>query len=193
LAVHGALPVVDAIEFELQLLSALSAAHDLGIVHRDIKPENLFLHQAPERPRILKVLDFGVARVLPQASERAPLPPAPPTATGAIVGTPRFASPEALRGEKVDHRADIFAAGLVLYCMLTRRSPYDQLSFSDDPETFRVTPPSAILGESVSPWLDSVIMKAIRWRLAERYQDVLDFAKDLAKCRVMSDIANVRV
>ena len=174
LTVHGPLPIVEAIGYTLQLLSALSAAHELGIVHRDIKPENLFLHRAPERPRILKVLDFGVARVLPQASERAPLPPAPPTATGAIVGTPRFASPEALRGEKVDHRADVFAAGLVLYCMLTRRNPYDDMLLTDNPETFQVTPPSAILGDSVSPGLDAVILKAIRWKLAERYQRVLD-------------------
>ncbi len=176
----GPMPAKVAVEYTLQLLSALGAAHELGVVHRDIKPENLFLHQAPERPRLLKVLDFGFARVLPQASERAPLPPAQPTATGTVVGTPRFASPEALRGVKVDHRSDLFSAGAVLYFMLTGRGPYDRMITIDDPDAFDLAPPSEVAGPDVSPELDAAVLRATCWRVQERYQSAKEFAADLS-------------
>ncbi len=184
--VNGPLPVTAAVEYTLQLLAALLAAHDLGVVHRDIKPENLFLHQAPERPRILKVLDFGFARVMPQASARAPLPPTQPTATGAVVGTPRFASPEALQGERVDIRSDLFSAGAVLYFMLTGRGPYDRMMTIGDPETFNLAPPSAIVGSGVTPELDDCVLRATRWRVDERYQTAAGFATDLTNLRPTS-------
>lgn len=176
---NGPMPVVDAIEYTHQLLSALSAAHELGVVHRDVKPENLFLHQAPERPRMLKVLDFGFARVLPQASERAPQPLVQPTATGAVVGTPRFASPEALQGAKVDHRSDLFSAGAVLYFMLTGRGPYDRMRTIDDPDAFELAAPSEVVGPEVSPDLDAIVLRATRFRVEERYQSAAEFASHL--------------
>jgi serine/threonine-protein kinase len=179
LMVSGPFPVAETVEYTCQLLSALSAAHALGVVHRDIKPENLFLHKVQDRPAILKVLDFGVARVLPHASDRAPHPPTQPTATGTIVGTPRFASPEGLRGEKVDHRADVFSAGLVLYTMLTRRGAFDRMSTSDNPNTYQVEPPSVRAGVDVSSGLDSIVLKAIRWNIEERYQNAIDLSRDL--------------
>jgi serine/threonine-protein kinase len=175
----GPMPVAAALEYTLQLLSALVAAHNLGVVHRDIKPENLFLHHAPERPRILKVLDFGLARVMPQASERAPLPPAQATTTGTVVGTPRFASPEALHGAKVDHRSDTFSVGAVLYFMLTGRGPYDRLMTLDDPDAFELAPPSAVVGAEVSRDLDAIVLRATRWSVSERYQSAAEFAAEL--------------
>jgi eukaryotic-like serine/threonine-protein kinase len=181
-ALRRVLPVSEAVQFTLQLLSALRAIHDLGVVHRDIKPENLFLHHLPDRPRILKVLDFGVARVLPQASARAPLPPLQSTVMGSIVGTPRFASPEALRGESVDTRADIFSAGLILYFMLTGCSPYDRLLPTERPDRLRVRPVSEIAGPRVTPKLDAVILKAVCSNLDRRYQDAAEFARDLMGC-----------
>ncbi len=181
LMVHGPFPVAEAVEYTCQLLSALSAALALGIVHRDIKPENLFLHNAQGRPTILKVLDFGVARVLPQASERAPHPPIQPTDTGVIVGTPRFASPEGLRGEKVDHRADVFSAGLVLYTMLTRHGAFDRMLPRDNPELYPVEPPSCRVNSGITPALDRIVLNAIRWKIEERYQNATDLLHDLRK------------
>ncbi len=181
-ALQGALPVTQAVRFTLQLLSALRAIHELGVVHRDIKPENLFLHQVQDRARILKVLDFGVARVLPLASARAPLPPLQSTAIGSIVGTPRFASPEALRGESVDTRADIFSAGLVLHFMLTRRSPHDRVPTIDGSGHVRLQPASEIAGSRVSTKLDAVIRKAVCSNIDQRYQDATAFARDLMRC-----------
>jgi eukaryotic-like serine/threonine-protein kinase len=180
LMVRGAFPIAEAVDYTVQLLLALSAAHALGVVHRDIKPENLFLHRIQDRAPVLKVLDFGVARVLPQASERAPQPLNQPTATGKVLGTPRFASPEGLRGEKVDARADVFSAGLMLYVMLTRRGPYDLMTITDDPETFRAPPLSQLASIAVPAELEAIASKAIQWNRSDRYQSASDFAKDLA-------------
>ncbi len=121
------LPLVEALRYGLQLASALAAAHALGIVHRDIKPNNLFLHHDYDGLKVLKVLDFGVARILPGFSDNSPVPLALPTDTGIVVGTPRYVSPEGALGKRVDHRADIYGAGLVLYIMLTGRGPFDHV------------------------------------------------------------------
>ncbi|HKY38439.1 MAG TPA: protein kinase, partial [Polyangiaceae bacterium] len=121
------LPVIEALRYSLQLASALAAAHELGVIHRDIKPDNLFLHSEHDGSRILKVLDFGVARVVPGISDASPVPLMLPTDTGIVVGTPRYVSPEAARGQRVDHRADLYAAGLVLYFMLAGKGPFDHI------------------------------------------------------------------
>lgn len=179
LMVNGHFPVNVAVAYTCQLLGALSAAHEFGVVHRDIKPENLFLHEAPGQPRILKVLDFGVARVLPEAPVGAPERLVETTATGAIVGTPRYTSPEGLRGERVDGRADVFSAGLVLYAMLTRRGAFDSMLTTDSPLSYEVKPPSKRVDSYISPKLDAVVLKAIRWDVEERYQSAHELLRDL--------------
>ena len=94
----------------------LTAAHAVGIVHRDIKPHNIFLHKVSASKRIWKVLDFGVSKWL---ASNATL-----TQGGAIVGTPRYMSPEQARGETLDYRSDIYSLGAVLYRCLTGNPPY---------------------------------------------------------------------
>ncbi len=165
------LPVVESVEIACQALSALGAAHALGLVHRDIKPENLFLHDAPGYGRVLKVLDFGIARVIPDMTRRTPAPPDVRTATGAFVGSPRFMSPEASMGERVDGRADLFSIGLVLYLMLVGQGPFD--SIASEPE-----PPSH-LGKGISAELDAVVLRAIREDAAMRFQNAQDFVAAL--------------
>lgn len=150
LTVRGPFSVQLAVEYTHQLLAALMAAHNLGVVHRDIKPQNLFLHDLPKGSRILKVLDFGIARVVPE-----------------------------LRGEQVDQRADVFSAGLVLYSMLTNRGPFDGMRMTDSPQTFQVQPPSQRIDALIPPELDTIVLKAIRWDASERYQSVSAFAADL--------------
>jgi eukaryotic-like serine/threonine-protein kinase len=176
------LPVSEATRFAGELLSALSAVHALGIVHRDIKPSNLFICDLPGGRRTLKVIDFGVARVLPGAPPSAPPPLSVPTATGAVVGTPRYLSPEGAAGEHVDHRADLYAAALVLYTMIAGRGPFDHVKASEllsakemaDPQ-----PPSHFAGDSVPPELDSLLLKALRRSPEERFQSADDFNKVL--------------
>ena len=108
----GALPVDRAAEFGAQIADGLAAAHALGIVHRDIKPQNVLI--GPDGTA--KVTDFGIARAAAMTTM---------TATGAMMGTPHYMSPEQARGQRADIRADIYALGIVLYQMLTGKVPFD--------------------------------------------------------------------
>ncbi|MFZ5893269.1 MAG: serine/threonine-protein kinase [Myxococcota bacterium] len=186
LAECGQVPVLEAIRYTCELLSALSAAHALGIVHRDVKPDNLFICERPDRPPYLKLLDFGVARILPSAPPRAPAPLSVPTATGAAVGTPRYMSPEAALAERdVDIRADIYAAALVLYLMLCSRGPFDHADgvgalllahAAQEPE-----PPSHFASDPVPPELDRAILRALRKDRGERFQSADEFREALER------------
>ena len=114
----GKVPVQAAIEIVGQLLLALEAAHREGVIHRDLKPANLMLTSTG----VLKLVDFGIARI---SSDHTL------TATGMLVGTPAFMSPEQVRGDPLDGRADLFGAGLILHDLLCGKSPYH----ADNPGT----------------------------------------------------------
>jgi len=173
LGVRDRLPAAEAVNLAQQALSGLGAAHALGIVHRDVTPENLFLHDAPGFPRTLKILDFGLARVLPNASARAPDPLAVPTKTGAVLGSPRFMSPEAARGQRVDHRADLYSLGIVLYVMLTGQGPHDTQA------THVALPSHFGGGVAMGERLDAISLRAIADRADDRYQTAEEFAAAL--------------
>ncbi|MEM6454083.1 MAG: response regulator [Acidobacteriota bacterium] len=111
---HGALPLRRCMALMLPICDALAAAHGQGLVHRDIKPENIFLHENEHGTEVVKVLDFGIAKALGGAITAANL-----TSEGAVLGTPAYMSPERLRGEPYDGRADVYSLGLMLYQMLT--------------------------------------------------------------------------
>jgi serine/threonine-protein kinase len=183
LKARGRLPVREALSWAAQILSALEAAHGIAVVHRDIKPPNLFLCDGPKGTRILKVLDFGIARVLPEAPASAPMPLSVPTANGTVVGTPRFVSPEGAIGRRVDERADIYGVALVLYTMLAGRGPFDHLRgranlfsahASQTPE-----PPSFYADEPISAELDRVVLKALAKDPERRFQTATEFRKAL--------------
>jgi eukaryotic-like serine/threonine-protein kinase len=112
IAERGRLPVHATLPIAKQLCRALEVAHEQGIIHRDIKPHNMVL--APDG--VLKVMDFGIARLLGRTKGM--------TETGAIIGTPEYMAPEQLLGEDVDARADIYAVGVVIYECLTGRTPH---------------------------------------------------------------------
>src|SRR5260221_13469237 len=112
----GVLSLAEAVYYTRQILSALRAVHESGIVRRDVKPENIIVSRSGREPQ-LKLLDFGVAKVEPSRHLRI-TPLAIPTLEGACVGTPRYAAPEQARGEIVDKRADIYAAGILLYTLV---------------------------------------------------------------------------
>ncbi len=112
------LPVPVTLSIGRQLCRALEVAHEQGVIHRDIKPQNLVLRS----DGVLKVMDFGVARLAQRTSGL--------TLTGQVVGTPAYMAPEQLLGEDVDHRADIYATGVVLYECLAGRRPFEAESIT---------------------------------------------------------------
>ncbi len=181
---RGRLPLVEALRYGQQLASALAAAHAFGIVHRDIKPDNLFLHHELDGTKTLKVLDFGVVRILPGISDQAPIPLAVPTDTGIVVGTPRFVSPEAALGKRVDHRADIYGAGLVLYVMLTGKDPFDHVRGERAVLGAHVNqmpaPLSAHTVEGATPELEDVLRRALAKNPDERFENASELEASLA-------------
>jgi eukaryotic-like serine/threonine-protein kinase len=177
----------EAIDVASQIAAALSAAHEAGIAHRDIKPENVMVR----RDGIVKVLDFGLAKLTePSApaldSPRGGSPEVDSkdstliknsTASGVVMGTPRYMSPEQARGEKVDARTDIFSLGVTLYEMITGRTPF----MSETPgemiaAILRDEPPP--LAEA-PPELQRMVGKALRKNREDRYQGIKDLLTDL--------------
>lgn len=125
----GALPIRHAIDYAIQMANGLAAAHEKGIVHRDVKPENLFITTDGR----VKILDFGVAKLVRRRTVDSELPPrrAESTVPGALIGTVGYMSPEQVRGESVDHRSDIFSFGAVLYEMVTGRRAFERGTDAD--------------------------------------------------------------
>jgi serine/threonine-protein kinase len=173
------MPILEALAYVRQLLLGLGAAHAVGIVHPDIKPENLFLVDRPDGTRFLKVLDFGVARVPPGFEEHAPQPLVQPTDTGIVVGTPRFVSPEGATGEKVDQRADLYTAGLVLYVLLAGRGPFDHLhgeaALLSAHAYNRPMAPSIAGNIALPQSLDGIVLHALSKNPEGRFQTATEF------------------
>ena len=123
------LPLEESVRFGVQIARALTHAHRRGIVHRDLKPANVFLHCAPpfaSDVAIAKVLDFGIAKVK-EAKDSSHV-----SRDGAVLGTPQYMSPEQVRGLlNVDHRADLYALGMVVFTILTGRAAYEAEGLGD--------------------------------------------------------------
>jgi eukaryotic-like serine/threonine-protein kinase len=166
---HGPAPINVAIEYARQILSALRFAHRHGIVHRDIKPHNVLV----DRDGRVKVTDFGIARA--GTSQM--------TETGSIVGTAQYLSPEQARGGEVDQRSDLYSLGVVLYELLTGRTPFD----GDTPVEIamkhlsNVPQPPSTLRKDVPRELDMVVMRALAKEQEDRYQSADEMEADLER------------
>ncbi len=176
---RGGVELSDTLDIVLQVASALTAAHGAGIVHRDIKPENIMLR----RDGIVKVLDFGLAKLV----EQTPLDPEAETRmqvqtqAGVIVGTAAFMSPEQARGQEVDARSDIWSLGCVLYEMLTRQQPFRGDTTTDVlANIIHREPPSILIRCPDAPAeLERIIIRAVCKNKAERYQTANELLADL--------------
>jgi serine/threonine-protein kinase len=180
---RGVFSVHETLRLVRQLLSALSAAHDIGLVHRDIKLSNLFLHQAPGQPPILKVLDFGIAKVIEGISPNAPRPLLHPTEEGVVLGTPRYMSPEAILALPVDHRSDLYSVGLVLYTLLAGRGPWHHQPDDRQVLAAQVREQPEPLSEyvrDVPAELERAIMKLLEKRPEQRFQSARELDAVLA-------------
>src|SRR6185503_4557107 len=163
-----------------QISSALAAAHAAGIMHRDIKPENIML-----RPDgYLKVLDFGLAKLIEPSTTESGLSTLVNTEQGTIIGTIQYMSPEQARGLPVDERTDIWSLGVVLYEMLSGHPPFGGKTKSDVMAAIleREPPALATLTDGNSEALQAILTKALMKDCQERYQTAQDFLTDLRQC-----------
>ncbi len=166
------LDVNEALTIIRQVASGLGAAHEKGIVHRDLKPENIFLAEK-FGGTVCKILDFGIAKVLgAEASERIT------RTTGAVFGTPHYMAPEQALGASVDHRADIYSLGVILYEMFAGKVPFDASSYVGiltKHVTETVRPPSEISEREISPAIESLILRAMAKEANARFQSMAEF------------------
>src|SRR6266851_5333660 len=173
----GALSEKEVVGLGIQLAQGLSAAHEHGIVHRDLKPANLRLTSDGR----LKILDFGLAQLMPRASEIGMT--ATLTESQAVTGTLPYMAPEQLRGEPADARTDIWAAGAVLYEIATAHRPFEQKipSALTDDIIHRAPRPPRSLRPALSPKLEAVILKCLEKEPAHRYQSAQELQTDLER------------
>jgi serine/threonine protein kinase len=169
LAHRGPLPAERALDLVARALDGLAAAHAAGVVHRDVKLDNLFLTD----DGTLKVLDFGIAKI---AGEQASF-----TLPGAVVGTLRSMAPEQFTQADVDPRADVYAAGLALYELITGRGPFDELRGLPLALQFahceRTPPtPSRLTGRPIAAAVEAAILRALAKAPADRFQSAREMA-----------------
>ena len=174
------LPLERAARIVAQICRALHAAHQKGIIHRDLKPENIFLVRKDDRRDIVKVLDFGIAKMTTLDAEGRRL-----TKTGVVFGTPEYMAPEQARGQTLDLRVDVYATGVMLYEMLAGQVPFTGESFMAilTQHLFsEVRPLSQVAPEVVVPAaVESVIFKAMAKDRDERYGTMLEMLEDLQR------------
>jgi eukaryotic-like serine/threonine-protein kinase len=175
---HGPLPAGRVLRFAVQACQSIAEAHDAGIIHRDIKPHNLFVTRAGDDDELVKLLDFGIARMVLTGEDHVR------TQTGVIRGTPAYMAPELWMGQEADVRSDIYALGATLYFLLSGASPFES------PNPWRMVlahisyapePPSVGRGVPLPEGLDDVVLRCLAKDPRERFQTVRDLSTALAK------------
>ncbi len=180
--------LAEVLDIGTQIASALAAAHAAGIIHRDIKPENIMVR----RDRLVKVLDFGLAKL----ADRATAPSSAEdleaatrviikTSPGVIMGTANYMSPEQTRGLPLDERTDIWSLGVVIYEMVGGRQPFDGQTKSDVVAMILQKEPPALtrLSDEATERLDEIVTKALAKDREERYQSAKDLLIDLKRLK----------
>jgi tRNA A-37 threonylcarbamoyl transferase component Bud32 len=171
----GTLSVPMAVRIVRQICRALAAAHERGVIHRDVKPENVFLVGDAHRP-VVKVLDFGLSR-LARAGD------ATLTRAGAIMGTPAYMAPEQALGRRVDHRADVYGVGTILYRSVTGLSPFER----EDPAAALAAvlteepPRPRQIAPELPEELEAIIQRAMAKEPEERFQSMEEMSSALAR------------
>lgn len=155
------------IELTRQLLCGLEHAHAHGLVHRDLKPENVLVERASDGSDIARIVDFGIA-VLRDSDDAAE---GRLTTDGLVLGTPMYMSPEQARGERVDHRTDLFALGVIVYELLAGRPPFDGSGLEIMMSNMLYDPPSIATrtGRHVDPLLEAFVLRLMAREVGERF------------------------
>ena len=179
---NGPLTPGQSIDMLRQVASALSSAHRKQIVHRDLKSDNLMLASEDGR-KVVKLVDFGIAKTFDDSTQL--------TAAGFMLGTPRYMSPEQAAGKPVDHRADLYSLGVILYEMLTGDVPFGDAALTSmlvRLATEVPPPPSSRCPDGrVPPALDAVAMRCLEKDPDERFQSADEFAAALERASAEVD------
>jgi len=174
---RGPLPTVQAVTYILQACLAMDEAHGQGIVHRDLKPENLFLTRRPDGRPLIKVLDFGISKILDGTTDLSA------TRTGMAMGSPAYMAPEQMRSAKdVDPRADIWSLGAVLFQLVSGQLPYQAETFTEMMARVLTEEPRVLweVNPNVDPRLGTVIRRCLERDLDRRIQTIRQLVADLA-------------
>jgi serine/threonine protein kinase len=175
---RGPVPAARAAAVGLAIAEALAHAHDAGIIHRDLKPDNVFLARRAKGREIVKVLDFGLAKL---ASDSALGPSI--TRDGTVFGTPEYMAPEQAEGEKLDGRTDVYALGVILYQLVCGEVPFKSANFvalltkqvSEEPTPPRERRPDL----TIPPGLELIILHCLTKRREDRYATAAEVADAL--------------
>ena len=182
----GRLPPREAVDIALQVLAALEAAHAAGIIHRDLKPENVFLAEHSSGLQRVKIVDFGISKVMNDSGDLRL------TETGVVVGSPYYMSPEQARGRDVDGRTDLWGVGVILYELLTGALPFNGENYNDVMiriVTEQPAPPKE-LDPSLPRPLERVVLQALKKNRNERFGSAGEFIAALEEIRdSLADVA----
>lgn len=179
LAREAPLDTARAVSVMLQISAAVAAAHEEGVIHRDLKPGNIFVVQRPHAPTIVKVLDFGIAKLatdVGDGAEQAPL-----TQTGVMIGTPRYMSPEQCDGAELTPASDVYSLGIILYEFLTGATPFTgptPLSVALKHSSELPRPPREFVA-TIPAELEKLVLHALEKKPEQRPKDAGDFRREL--------------
>ncbi|TAK25082.1 MAG: serine/threonine protein kinase [Myxococcaceae bacterium] len=180
----------EALQYVIPVMSALVAAHYMGVVHRDIKPENVFLSRSGRGGVVPKLIDFGISKILDEPGSD----PSKSLTSGAV-GTPEYMSPEQVRCRSdIDGRADVWSVGVMLYELASTRLPFEAPNQHLLVLAILTTPARRI--ESIAPWvppgLARVIHRALETEVGDRYPSMAEFLRELIDCDLGDGVPLVR-
>jgi serine/threonine-protein kinase len=171
---EGPIETARAISIMLQTSAAVAAAHEAGIIHRDLKPSNILVTQSADQPAVVKVLDFGIAKVTSEEVEED-------VRTSSVIGTPRYMSPEQYNGYELTPATDVYSLGVILYEMLTGMAPFTGATREEIAQKHANDPPHSLRGivAAIPEDVEREVLHALEKRPEDRPANADEFRREL--------------